>query len=403
MKCGTIVGMTGVGLAVSVPFLAVGASVTVGAAILHILYHNKDENFKGANAQHLPYVKDSALRFNPIFLFAKHSKKSNPHAAVLQELGEELDLTSNRLAAVKALSLLHHAVNQKSYCATPTAEQKLGKLENRLNANQNFLRGSGLEGVVIRKLHQFVQQNRDEAIKILNSEKRPANFALGNLAPYFLSDDRTQDFSLNLKEKKFSSSQFEQILDKQLELKGFFARCDRDGKTHTRVTITTSKSALKAVRFQLAENIVRVCQLMEVSQNLTDAKEKFEESLIDVILQTIRSCQKIDANGNKIAMNLNDAAFIIEAAIERGGIINQKFVQPFEFEDWIKKFSAKFQKNCQKNGILRNDEDLGLHNFPFRTKDVPPSVVIKLQEIPLKNISNDNQTSSSSERKTGRK
>ncbi len=262
---GSSISMTGLGFLAGVPLLGIGLPVTIGAAFSRIFYQDKEQKFKGKNSQ---YVAENIARLSPIYLFAKHCDKNGKQAqkAILKELDAEFEVVTNKLAAVKSLSLLHRLVNDRKY-QNKYPRQKLNELQVLLKraAEQNNLKGSDLEGSIIQKVRSFFLEHRDYLLdEILRVENKDlANHKLALLSAKVL---------LGKDEIGYKDGELLEKLDLNLVAIMF----DPDKKTCARDVIQKSKEALKALRFKIADSIVCVTQVAAAHKVLSDSQREIE-------------------------------------------------------------------------------------------------------------------------------
>ncbi len=420
MAGGTLAGMTGAGLIVTGPIFALGTPLVLSGTASRITYQGKERKFMGKISE---FVEEELSKFNPIHLFEKHLDKpvKKRHASILKELDLEFDSITTKLANVKALSLIHHLINDRSYFGK-TSEEKLTKLQNRLNANQDFLKGSELEGSVIKKLKNFFDKNENEIKELLTLNKRDSNYQIKRLVPFFIKGE----FELkNPNLDNFESTSLNEPTLKKLDIPDFVRR-DHESKLSSRIMIQKSKEALKALRYHIADSMARVTETIEVhktlnnfnpiqepqtsinaigSENLLrttllsvpeidsssfwhlkDCEDNFrvkngiyeggleeaKNTLLDIIIFVASSSFKVESDGTKSKMQLEDALNIIKKSKICGGTSNKIANNQIEFEQWEKDFSEKFQHKCKKCGILSFYED---KNLGLRSTHIPLEVV----------------------------
>ena len=427
MAGGTLAGMTGAGLIVSGPIFVLGTPLVFCSTTSRIIYQEKERKFMGKISE---FVEEEISKLNPIHLFEKHLDKpvKKRHASILKELDLEFDSITTKLANVKALSLVHHLINDRSYFGK-TSEEKLTKLQNRLNANQDFLKGSELEGSVIKKLKNFFDKNENEIKELLTLDKRQSNYKIRRLVPFFIKGE----FDLNNPNLYyFESTNSNAPTLEKLNIPDFVRR-DGEFKISSRIMIQKSKEALKALRFHIADSMARVTETIEVHQtlnnfnpiqepqtsiNATDSEnllrpktllfkpeidsssfwhqkncednfrvkngiyegglEEAKNTLLDIIIFVASSSFRVESDGTKSKMRLEDALTIIKKSKICGGTSNKIANNQIEFEQWEKDFSEKFQHKCKKCGILSFYED---KNLGLRSTHIPLEVVQKLEEI----------------------
>ncbi len=106
MATATILNLApGVGTIASIPFIAVGAPVTIGAAIWRIVYEKKESKFRGEDGEN-PYSEELKKKTDLSDLFARSTEQGGNDHYVMQALETEFKTCSNQLAHIKLFSLL---------------------------------------------------------------------------------------------------------------------------------------------------------------------------------------------------------------------------------------------------------------------------------------------------------
>jgi hypothetical protein len=259
MMLGTFLGMTGFGLPATVPLLAIGAPLTIFAALQRISYQDKEKKFTGSKGQNSEFVTEKEAKINPIFLFTKFFKSDSADSAdfennILQELEENFDKITAQLAAIKCYSLLHHMVHSRK-----TGKQKIIYLENRVDYLRDGLKRTGLEKSVLGKMEKFYKKNKKEFGEILSLNKEEANFVISNRLLRVLE---TTPEKLGL--KGFAANPVGKITGK---IAGKIAGKIVD-KNNLRKLITSAKNALKGLRFRIADAMAHFTLTIEARKIL---------------------------------------------------------------------------------------------------------------------------------------
>ena len=112
-------------------------------------------------------------------------------------------------------------------------------------------------------------------------------------------------------------------------------------------------------------------------------EKQIEKVLLNIIILAASKCNKVVGEGLKVPMNLQDALNVIEKAQMQGGVYHKKSDagHPAEFVPWEVKFSAQFQLECQRCGILTGRKNASDPNCGLRTTYIPFSVTKELEKI----------------------
>lgn len=309
---GTIAGLTGAGLVATVPLYAVGAPLTIGAAISRIVYQGKETSFQGA-ADSSKYARTYLQDYDLLTLFGKefeeHQGQSDATKTILEVLDPALQEASERLAELKSLSLIRHMTNDRLY-RNRTVDQKWDKVQARLqpvtvrNRQLKAMHRSELENTVAGKVSQFLADHEDTVREHLDLSPRDANMVLlenlvrclglrkrddvviaqgilpdGTLLPANPPQEKPQRYASNstLSPQQLNAQTLEVMknlglkkhyLYKEVEEKGLNRLSDKDLAELTKKTTTLGKTALKHTRFQLAGDMVRVTHIREMQQQL---------------------------------------------------------------------------------------------------------------------------------------
>lgn len=236
MMTGTSLALSGVGSLASLPFLAVGAPMTIVPAVSRIVQEGKEEKFHGDSE--LPYAEGRIAK----------AATEIVNAAYADTLKTEFDSSSNQLAHIKLYSLLHHLTNDRKYkhCLP---EEKLACLDKiTKDGRLSTLRSTGLQGKILERVQQIAQDNR-ETIRGFFNNKFPDAILRANIvqctngdSPVFTLDSRVDGKQLTT---------LTQSLDLEEKLKG------KSYEAQNALIINRLKSACKAIRYDLVEK--RVC------------------------------------------------------------------------------------------------------------------------------------------------
>lgn len=433
MGTGTAVGMTGLGLPASVPFLATGAPLTIYPAINRIIWQERETRFKGEDAKENDFVQEILEQNNAFELLREtiSSDNSQPdlndkivtlesYDQVSQKLQQPFLQVTKALAQVKIYSLIHHLINRKKFRKL-SPEKKLEKLEAILNrdkatkfySRERSLRG-GLEDKVVGYAKDFFQNNKEtlrrdffdsleskkHAIQ-LNSKLDKKVLDLLSQIKYKSDDEKSAD------EKR---SEMSELIDckfsDELILK------TKKSRDYSRDVINKSKASLKALRFQLAQEMVNVSFCKEIFKNEIDhEQETFYNNIFSCLEKSfIESFQKVydinELNDDNWGLGLN----IVLMAIKNKGVGNKpdetkrdlKAKYKFNNEEELnlcfrlaQNISGHFQQYSKEQNLTLNPENN--QNNGIRLKNLDINILrnaiaqnrnenINLSEILEKNI-----------------
>lgn len=275
MAIGTTLSMSGAGIAAAAPFFAIGAPVTLGAAVHRIVTENHEEHFKGNVSKYTEYKLGQC---QPINLILKHQQEEgNQYQKAVEELGEAFNDTTNRLATMKCLSLLHHATNDRSWRSrhlTPwkqrDGEEKFDRLMKRFKGEK--LKTSQLESKVVGDLESFLNTNKAQIIKILDKHPEDINQRLMAATAECLEGDHSPENLLGILDgsKGRVGEVKEKVDTNTLHGLGIKPPSDKEAnpKKDSRQFLSTAKSALKSIRLSQAHFITDVVEIEKVAQQV---------------------------------------------------------------------------------------------------------------------------------------
>lgn len=289
MVSGTAAGLSGVGLPVSLPLLAIGAPTTIVPAIKRVIAEDKENKFKG-DEDDSEYSQDRLSEFDPVNLILENKDKENRYKLALEKIESDFSKSTNQLAVVKMLSILHNAVNDKSFKGK-SADEKISKLQKKLIASDKSkkIKKTNLEKPITDKIFEIFEQNKKAIKEFLSKEQIQANELLINAIGECLTKDVSNyDFN-NLNKSKLSKEGEQAIskLDPKLDLQDL-----EESKEISRTLITKAKDALKKIRLCHADSIVNILEIKEtfrkISEDIKSHKEEqnHKSSIPDKILSS---------------------------------------------------------------------------------------------------------------------
>ncbi len=280
MGAGTICGLSGAGLAATVPLFAIGAPLTIYPAVKRIVAQKQNENFSGATAKNCEFVKIFSTR-NSIAKMVEgrallawqqgdgEDKLQKYYKEIFVESAKKLNVVNEKLAELKIISLVLHLVNDKKYQGK-TPERKLEILKQKLKIDEesNSLKSSSLEeGVVALAKEKFrekegdileiLQKERVEASKILIKESLQRASNLNNLG----GPARQEDLEI-ARQKELIRLLGIKNTDK-LESVSIVAV-----NKFSRLVVNRAKASAKVARDNLADNMVTIPCLFKMREAL---------------------------------------------------------------------------------------------------------------------------------------
>ncbi len=294
MGAGTICGLSGAGIIVAAPLLAIGAPLTISPAIQRIIAQEKEQKFSGNSSKSNDYVKDFLLHFDSAKLLSPSSREDKYDLEMLKTIFSEdeqkvkykkafIDISKQipditlGIAKSKINSVILHLVNDKKY-QNCSPERKLEILETKLTPKKQGLRlnSSTLERSVIIQMNNFIYgqhgpYGKNYALQLFKSDKIEANKKL------------TQDSLLllhNLESKEELSTCLDEDQEieimKKLSVKSAESYHDLSLKNiakASRQAINEVKNSLKAIRFELASKAVMMSSLHKIHEDVKEAQE----------------------------------------------------------------------------------------------------------------------------------
>lgn len=237
MMTGTILGLSGVASIVSLPFLAVGAPMTIAPAISRIVYEDKEEAFRGD--KELPYA---AKRMTTLGVINQEAVRG---------LDQEFQHSSDKLARVKLYSLLNHLINDSKY-RNYTPEKKLSHLQEMAKTGKlSYLKGSALQGDILTRAQAIIEHEEDEIRDLLLQKKDVANERLQKKIERCAQEDDILT-ALNVKEKYQAKEKYQK----------------EGGPVLNSKLISHLKRACKSIRYDLAGKLIQATHCLALQAEI---------------------------------------------------------------------------------------------------------------------------------------
>ncbi len=269
MAAGTIASLSGAGSAVGIPLVAIGAPITVGAALGRIVYNAKEEKFKGEEFDYSRKRKEQTSLLQMILA---------DKDTVISNLERDFKYSSRQLAYLKLYSLMNHLTNDRKY-KNYSPEQKLQRLEKIVQSGKiSWKRRTSLRGDVMEMVSEIFTSNRDEINDFFARPKNAANHSLRRNVVNCMQDKsgKVPDFANHIASDGDSLKDLMKLMG--LEGSELYHKIaiqnasEEDYKKLNKVLIGNSKNALKDVRHDLADKMIQMLHIKELQEII--AKEK---------------------------------------------------------------------------------------------------------------------------------
>ena len=267
MILGGSLGLGGMGVG-ALPPLCIGAPITLAAAGVRVVKESKEEKFLGDDG--IKYAKDHISNLHVVDLILENYEKENCYKEASKILEDDFKKTVEKLAEVKVLSLIHHAINDKSF-KNKSPEDKFEKLNKSFKISDKTgkkkIKGSGLEDSVIKKAHKFVKEKEEEIRELLKIDQEKANKILACHIGYLLSPDCIDLNDQCLSERP--SGDFYKVF-LQLKLEHKIDDIEEINKKDSRKIINSARKCLKAIRDHDVKGLSALVQIEEVSKKIKE-------------------------------------------------------------------------------------------------------------------------------------
>lgn len=273
MLAATILNLVpGPGTALSIPFVAVGAPVTIGAAIWRIVYERKEGKFRGEGEN--DFSRNRVERTALPVLF-KRSLSATDNTSMMKELEKEFTTCSHQLAHIKLFSLLHGLI---SHSATGKYKYKDGKFAYLEKILENNDINTGLNSDVVDQVKTIFHSNNNVIRDILSCPRPEADkMLLANILKYTDSPEDNSALIANVTaaDNKIDCADLPALL-KSLDIEQVFSdsRIDDDYTKLNKHLLPRLKNSLKFIRHDIADKFVQVSHIEEVKTEIANERRK---------------------------------------------------------------------------------------------------------------------------------
>lgn len=325
------------GVVAGAPIAAIAAIPVIIATVGRIIAQKEQEKFQGIVTKFAQKDLES-YKLEPLFL--KHEKKHGVDCKrqMLDDLGSKLGHTTDRLAVMKELSLLHHVINARYHKPSNTFSSvsdrfyaawdavrgkrkdpnaRMARLDRTLLGNTEWFRlnkkyaanqehtihGSGLEKTVGLKVRDLHKKYRGDIDGLLHLSRNEANKRIIHCALRCL-DKRTSPLdALNTPApKKWDTKKLVPLLEQlDLEEKGIYKRIAQgqqltkyDNEKLARVILNKGKATFKAIRFNVGDTIIHTTAIMKCADELKQEEAAKQQAAAAAILPPLAQRKQQD-------------------------------------------------------------------------------------------------------------
>jgi hypothetical protein len=353
MLTSNMMGIFGVTLPIAAPFMAVGAAATIIPAVMRIVAQNQENHFKGILT---PRAKETLAQYDLQTLLFKTSYPdiSTCKETILQKLNDGLAASTDRLAVMKELSLLHHLMNDRLQ-KNKSSKNKLHTIDGWLQGTKIFgkrtsnIKNSGLEKTIKIKTGNIHSKNREDVSDLLGLKRNEANRRIINCAIACL--DNNPDLSIIGQEApaQFDTEKLLKLLTELgLEKQPLYKKIEQGRKLNkdetaqlARKILNKGKGTFKSIRFNLSDSMIATTRIMKICEDLQQESQElstagpvastlpatphnadtlaksllYENKIPEGYSQFIAISRKVDPQGNTITVYKSPFSDDIEARI----------------------------------------------------------------------------------------
>ncbi|MCE3232917.1 MAG: hypothetical protein K0R98_1174 [Rickettsiaceae bacterium] len=293
----TISGLTVAGVVASLPLTLISLPFNIGSSVSRIIYQYKEQKYKGVATE---YAEDYLTNYDILALFKKYKNKPDIYSSTLKELNKGLGESTDKLAVMKSLTILYRLINNKKYKKL-SADEKISKIETLLKGKTDWfspkfsskddieqgkkwvtfrkptVKGSSLEQTIGSKVKKIYWENKSELKKFLELPNKEANKRIISCAVRCLNNEKCSLTELKKKPFYMTRDRLNDILE-SLDMqdskvyKKINHGSELNAQDYKNLAINIAKrgkSSFKAIRFYLADNIVRTSHIVEICEKLS--------------------------------------------------------------------------------------------------------------------------------------
>lgn len=258
MFTGVVLGLTGFGLAATIPLYAAGTALSVIPGVRRVLNERREEKFKGHEEASNKYVEGIRQKYSPLNLLSQ-SDVENPKRFVdaAGQIESKLSEVKDKISAAKGLNILYYAVNGRNF-KNKTVDEKLEKLEKRVAA---VVRNRQSQDAILDGGSDFSKAfnaYKDHIKSFLELPKDQANTLLQNMSQKILekNDVKADDIIKYLAQPDSSNVSNDRNFS------------SRNIQKNTQAALNKTKDVLNASRFELSHNLVSLLNVKSMSESI---------------------------------------------------------------------------------------------------------------------------------------
>ncbi|MCH2038197.1 MAG: hypothetical protein MK137_06365 [Rickettsiales bacterium] len=259
MFAGVILGLTGFGLAATVPLFTAGTLLSVIPGVRRVLNERRETQFKGSDVKSHPYVVNIQEKFKPLNVLGQFKVDDKARFIKASEIIEDkLSDVKNRLTASKALNILYYTVNGRNFRHKNT-DEKLEALENRLTRSVNRATKDDAELENTSELITLFQASKNDVKQFLSLPPKEANARLQKASTALLKGKtpKPEEIRKQLLQPSTEQDQGQNAPNSHSQIKQ---------QTHHK--LKQNRWVLNAARFELTQQLISLLGVKKMSESI---------------------------------------------------------------------------------------------------------------------------------------
>lgn len=260
--------------------LIIGAPTTIIAAIIRIVYEEKEEKFKGTDT---PYAQHRLIDFN-LFSLLTADTKEDSHHYVRKKLDQGLTFYDSQLGHTKLYSILRHIINDSKYKPLSNNE-KIARLHEILTSERySFCKRTSLSRNILDQTITLVQHYTANGAltQLLSLDKNQANHILLANTTHCANSTVEAPHQFNLGHtfnQKEIATLFSCLGLKKTE---FYAKLKyatlqpKDYPQINEIIIEGLKNSFKFIRGGIIENFIELANIQEVKSCIARENTRYK-------------------------------------------------------------------------------------------------------------------------------